>query len=108
MFTIDDASHPTGAALHRETRRRRDAELRNIFGRGFAAMAGLVRRFNEWRLRRATHAALIGLDDHLLSDIGLNRTDILNGRVPESRTQISPQLVEVKAVMFNEKPRLAA
>ena len=34
-------------------------------------------RFRRWRRRRETIAALSMLDDHLLSDIGLDRGDLL-------------------------------
>ena len=104
MFTIDDASHPTGAALYREARHRRDERIGETFGAAFAHLAALARRFNEWRSRRATHAALMRLDDHLLSDIGLNRTDVAIGLVPENRDEVQhplqPQGFEVEAVKF--------
>ncbi len=106
MFTIDDASHPSGADLHRETRRLRDREMRAVFSRGFAYLAASLRGFSEWRKQRAAHAALMRLDDRLLSDIGLNRMDVAHGRVPERRPRAQLETLTPGALAAGSKLRI--
>ena len=43
----------------------------------------LSRRWNERRRRRAAAVALSNLNDHLLRDIGLTRTDVMSLRNPD-------------------------
>ncbi|MSO89660.1 MAG: DUF1127 domain-containing protein [Rhodospirillaceae bacterium] len=106
MLTIDDASHPSGADLHRETRRLRDRETREVFSRGLAYLAACLRGFSEWRQRRAAHAALMRLDDRMLSDIGLNRMDVTHGRVPELRPSALLQTLAPDALAAGNRLRI--
>ncbi len=41
-----------------------------------SAMAGILDVLSTWRERAHQRASLASLDDHMLADIGLNRTDV--------------------------------
>jgi uncharacterized protein YjiS (DUF1127 family) len=40
------------------------------------SLSDYAKRFAKWRERRAHYAQLIEMDDHLLRDIGLSRSDL--------------------------------
>jgi uncharacterized protein YjiS (DUF1127 family) len=57
----------------------RSAAVESITGMMARVLAQFARRVREARTRRE----LMDLDDHLLDDIGLSRTDLKSGRIAE-------------------------
>lgn len=70
-FPVQASSSPVAAADERPSRRRKSvvATLAAAFKRAVSAVV-------RWRQREAIRQELMGMDDHLLADIGVRRDEI--------------------------------